>query len=157
MAWFLSGGKCFDTSSACTQSASKTHGILSPDTCCDCINTIMSIVVTVSKTGHSTIKHSHKEMALSQQYEQNYEQQSTVNSQSTEDNHKILFRILTMNYHHSLSHTYSWLGNISLDFNIHQPSTHCKVLWNISAMFCFHWQTLINPHLPGGCSFLRTR
>jgi len=87
-------------------------------------------------------------MTLFRQWENKLKQQSTVNIQNTKDDLKILLRILSIkNFHNYFHHSYSylWLCSLCLDTGIHNPSTDCNRLSNVSATFSSVWKSTVQP------------
>jgi len=98
--------------------------------------------------GVQTLEGDYQEMALFRKREDMLKQEFTVNNQNTEDDLKLLLRILSMtNLYNYFSYTYSWLGLVCLDINTHKQSAHCNGLSSLLAIFFFNWKSTIQPTL----------
>jgi len=95
--------------------------------------------------GVQTLEDNCKEMVLFRQWEDQLKQQSTVNNQNTEDNLKILLRILFTITHNFYSYTSTWLCNICLVINGQNPNTLCRRLWSCSGIFFSNWKSRVQP------------
>jgi len=110
--------------------------------------------------GVQTLEDNYKAMALFRQREDKLKQQSTFNIQNTEDDLKILLRILSIKTFPitstALIHCrdyalYAWSQIYTIQV---RTATSSQTLWQPSLQF---GRASFNPHLPSGFTFLRTQ